>query len=222
MSAQPAAVLIRHLGTQPYVPVWHAMQAFTAARDERTVDEVWCLEHPPVFTQGQAGKPEHVLAPGDIPVVHIDRGGQVTYHGPGQLVVYTLIDLTRLGIGVKALVTLLEETLLATLIDFDIRAARRSGAPGIYLDAAKIAAIGLRIKRGRAYHGISLNVDMDLEPFGRIRPCGLADTGVTQLRDLAQQTITIAMVRERLVGHLCRVLRYTARTDTTTRPTILD
>lgn len=215
MNAPISAVRVRLLGHQPYAPVWRAMQQFTAERNEATLDELWCVEHPPVFTQGQAGKPEHLLAPGDIPVLHIDRGGQVTYHGPGQAVVYTLINLARLQLGVKTFVSRLEDALQATLLDFHIHAERRTGAPGLYLGREKIAAIGLRVKRGCAYHGMSLNVDMDLEPFTRIRPCGLNDTGVTQIRTHSTQNCAMSTVNHGLVDHLCRVMGYTRRIEDT-------
>lgn len=160
------------LGRQPYEPVWRAMQAYTDRRSGDTPDALWLLEHDPVFTLGQAGKPEHVLAPGDIPVLPVDRGGQVTYHGPGQLVAYPLLDLRRLGIGVRELVWRLEEVGVRLLAEYGIAAARREGAPGLYVDGAKILAIGVRVRRGCTFHGIALNAAMDLEPFARINPCG--------------------------------------------------
>ena len=178
-----APLLVRRLGRRPYEPVWRAMQALTDARDAATPDELWLVEHDPVFTLGQAGKREHVLAPGDIPVLPVDRGGQVTYHGPGQLVAYPLLDLRRLGIGVRELVHRIEQAVIDTLARFDIAAARREGAPGIYVGAAKIMALGLRVRRGCSFHGLAFNVAMDLEPYARINPCGYQGLAVTQVLD---------------------------------------
>lgn len=180
-------VLTRELGTLEYEPTLQAMRDFTDNRDETTADELWLLQHPPVFTQGQAGRAEHVLAPGDIPVVHTDRGGQVTYHGPGQWVVYLLVDLKRRGLGVRDLVDRIEQSLIALLAEFTIEAAGKSGAPGVYVEGDKIASLGLRVRRGCSYHGLALNVDMDLEPFSRINPCGFADLEVTSMERLLQQ-----------------------------------
>jgi lipoyl(octanoyl) transferase len=173
--------VLRWLGRADYAPIWRAMQSFTDARDADTPDEVWFLEHAPVFTQGLNGRPEHLLATGDIPVVGIDRGGQATYHGPGQLVVYTLIDLRRNGIGVRDLVVALENAVVALAARHGIAAAGRRDAPGVYVGARKLASLGLRVRRGCSYHGLALNVDMDLEPFGRINPCGMAGLAMTQL-----------------------------------------
>ncbi|HET9485762.1 MAG TPA: lipoyl(octanoyl) transferase LipB [Xanthomonadales bacterium] len=178
-----APLLVRRLGRRPYEPVWRAMQALTDARDAATPDELWLVEHDPVFTLGQAGKREHVLAPGDIPVLPVDRGGQVTYHGPGQLVAYPLLDLRRLGIGVRELVHRIEQAVIDTLAQFDIAAARREGAPGIYVGPAKIMALGLRVRRGCSFHGLAFNVAMDLEPYARINPCGYQGLAVTQVLD---------------------------------------
>jgi lipoyl(octanoyl) transferase len=175
------SAVIRQLGRAGYEGTWRAMQAFTDVRDEATPDELWFLEHDPVFTQGLNGKPEHLLAPGDIPVVGIDRGGQVTYHGPGQLVMYALIDLRRRGIGVRELVVALESAVVALAAQHGIRAAGRRDAPGVYVHGRKLASIGLRVRRGCSYHGLALNVDMDLEPFGRINPCGMAGLAMTRL-----------------------------------------
>ncbi len=161
------------------------MRAFTDARNAETRDEIWFVEHPPVFTQGQAGKAEHVLAPGDIPVVQSDRGGQVTYHGPGQIVVYFMLDLQRLGYGIRSLVTRLENALVATLAGLGIQAAANPDAPGVYVNGAKIASLGLRVRKSCTYHGIALNVDMDLEPFSRINPCGYSALRMTQIRELS-------------------------------------
>ena len=173
--------LIRDLGRQPYAPVWRAMQRFTDTRDADTADELWLVEHDPVFTLGQAGKPEHVLAAGDIPVLHVDRGGQVTYHGPGQLVAYPLVDLRRLGLGVKELVCRIEGAVIDVLAAYGITGVRRDGAPGIYVDDAKIMALGLRVRRGCSFHGLDFNVAMDLEPFARINPCGFRGLAVTSV-----------------------------------------
>lgn len=177
-------LIIRHLGRQDYEPTWRAMQDFTATRVETTPDELWVLEHPPVFTLGQAGKREHLLQPTDIPVVAIDRGGQITYHGPGQVVIYVLVDLKRRGYGVKDLVHRMEQAVIDLLASAGIQAERLAGAPGVYVAGAKISALGLRIKQGRSYHGLALNVDMDLSPFSRINPCGYPGMAVTQTRNL--------------------------------------
>ncbi|WP_205422736.1 lipoyl(octanoyl) transferase LipB [Seongchinamella sediminis] len=192
--------VVRRLGLAEYQPVLDAMREFTDQRDENTADELWLLQHPRVFTQGQAGKAEHVLAPGDIPVIQVDRGGQVTYHGPGQWVIYLLVDLKRRGLGVRALVTLIETAIVRLLAEYDIDAAPRADAPGVYVDGDKIASLGLRVRRGCSYHGLSLNVDMDLEPFGRINPCGHAGLQVTSMaRLLAGQDIALDPVGERLL-----------------------
>lgn len=176
--------IVRDLGRQPYEPVWRAMQRFTDARDEASPDELWLLEHDPVFTLGQAGRPEHVLAPGDIPVLHVDRGGQVTYHGPGQIVAYPLLDLRRLKIGVREYVRRIEQAVIDTLGEWNIGAARRDGAPGVYVNDAKVAALGIRVRRGCSFHGLAFNIAMDLEPFARINPCGYAGLQVTSMLDL--------------------------------------
>jgi lipoyl(octanoyl) transferase len=180
--------ILRRLGRVDYAPTWQAMQAFTDVRDATTADELWFLEHAPVFTQGLNGKPEHLLATGDIPVVGIDRGGQVTYHGPGQLVMYALIDLKRRRIGVRELVVALENAVVTLAASHGIEASGRRGAPGVYVGARKLASIGLRVRRGCSYHGLALNVDMDLEPFGRINPCGMAGLAMTQLADQGAAT----------------------------------
>ncbi|AGI22546.1 lipoyl(octanoyl) transferase LipB [Pseudomonas sp. MT3] len=200
----------RELGIQPYEPTWHAMQRFTAERDPATPDEVWLLEHQRVFTQGQAGKAEHVLFPGDIPVVQVDRGGQVTYHGPGQLVAYLMLDVRRSGIGVRDLVSRIEQSLIGLLEGYGVTAVSKPDAPGVYVDGAKIASLGLRIRNGRSFHGLALNVDMDLEPFRRINPCGYAGMAMTQLSQLAGP-IALADVRERLRGELVQRLGYAAQ-----------
>ena len=177
------SAVVRQLGRAGYEPAWRAMQAFTDLRDAGTPDELWFLEHDPVFTQGLNGKPEHLIAPGDIPVVAIDRGGQVTYHGPGQLVMYALVDLRRRRIGVRELVVALEEAVIALAARHGIEAAGRREAPGVYVAGRKLASIGLRVRRGCSYHGLALNVDMDLGPFRRINPCGMAGLAMTQLSD---------------------------------------
>lgn len=197
-----SSLLTRKLGLVDYVPTWQAMQAFTAARDETTQDELWLLEHPPVYTQGQAGKPEHVLNPGDIPIVQIDRGGQVTYHGPGQLIAYLMLDLKRHKLGVRELVRKLEQSVIDVLAGYDIEAYGKVDAPGVYVmregGEAKIAALGLRIRNGYSYHGLSFNVNMDLEPFSRINPCGYAGLRVAQLADYGFIDETPASVADRI------------------------
>ena len=180
-----SSIGFRELGLLPYEPVLEAMRRFTAERKPGHGDEIWLVEHPPVFTQGQAGKAEHLLVPGDIPVVQTDRGGQVTYHGPGQLVAYLLLDVRRLGFGVRDLVTRMEHCLIELLASYGVQAAAKPDAPGVYVDGAKIASLGLRIRNGCSFHGLALNVDMDLAPFRRINPCGYAGLAMTQLRDLA-------------------------------------
>lgn len=179
-----ADLIVRHLGLVDYLPTLEAMRALTAERDETTPDEIWLLQHPRVFTQGQAGKPEHLLAPGDIPVVQVERGGQVTYHGPGQLVGYLMLDLRRLDLGVRELVTVMEQALVEVLASYGVEAAPRADAPGVYVNGDKIASLGLRVRRGCSFHGLALNIDMDMTPFGRINPCGYAGLQMTQLKDL--------------------------------------
>ncbi len=201
------ALGFRELGRVDYEPTWHAMQRFTDTRNAQTPDEIWLLEHPPVFTQGQAGKAEHVLFPGDIPVVQVDRGGQVTYHGPGQLVGYLMLDVRRSGLGVRDLVTRIEQSLIDLLSGYGISACARSDAPGVYVDGAKIASLGLRIRRGCSFHGLALNVDMDLQPFQRINPCGMANLPMTQLCDLVGP-VSIAEVQARLRQQLVKSLGY--------------
>jgi lipoyl(octanoyl) transferase len=205
-------IFVRSLGRIDYVPAWRAMIDFTAARTETTPDELWLCEHPPVYTLGRAGRPEHRLADNGIPLVRVDRGGQITYHGPGQAVVYSLLDLKRRGFGVRGLVDRLERAVIEFLAGHSVAARRLDGAPGVYVDhggdspyPAKIAALGLRVTRGRSYHGLSLNVDMDLAPFSAIHPCGYAGMPVTQTRDLS---IDLAPARagEALARHLIRQL----------------
>jgi len=178
------AVEIRSLGRREFEPLWRSMQAFTDSRGDQTPDEIWFTEHPPVFTLGLNASREHVLAPGDIPVIQIDRGGQVTYHGPGQLMVYPLVDLKRAGLGVRDLVTALEQSIVDLAAQYNIVAASRADAPGVYVQGKKIGSVGLRVRRNSSYHGMALNVDMDLEPFTRINPCGFEDLEVTDLAEL--------------------------------------
>ena len=175
---------IRHLGLRPYLETWEAMRTYTVARGTNSADELWLVQHPPVFTQGQAGKTEHLLAPGNIPVIHIDRGGQITYHGPGQIIMYLLLDIRRSNIGIRSLVSMIENSVITLLQTHGINAAARPDAPGVYVAGDKIASLGLKVSNGRTYHGVALNVDMDLEPFTRINPCGLVGMHMTQLRDL--------------------------------------
>jgi len=192
---------VRHLGRVEYEPTWRAMQDFTARRTADTPDEIWLLEHPPVYTQGQAGKPEHLIAATRIPVVPIDRGGQITYHGPGQVVAYVLVDLRRRGYGIRELVARLEQAVIDLLAAQGVAAARLAGAPGVYAGGAKIAALGLRVKHGCTYHGLALNVDMDLAPFAAINPCGYAGMAVTQCRDLGVG-LSVADAEQALSRHL--------------------
>jgi len=196
---------VRHLGLIDYPSTFEAMRRFTAQRNEDTADEIWLLQHPPVFTQGMNGKPEHLLAPGDIPVVQVDRGGQVTYHGPGQLVVYLLLDLRRRGLGVRQVVSAMEQAVIALLQDYGLQSEARQDAPGVYVHGNKIASLGLRVRRNGSYHGLSLNVDMALEPFSRINPCGYQGMGVTQLRALGI-TDSLDEVAEKLLLRLCKQL----------------
>ncbi|MEA3273957.1 MAG: lipoyl(octanoyl) transferase LipB [Pseudomonadota bacterium] len=196
---------VRTLGLCEYEPAWQAMRAFTDHRNPDTPDELWLLEHPPIYTLGQAGRAEHLLAPGDIPVIKVDRGGQVTYHGPGQLVAYLLLDLRRAGLGVKRLVGLLEQSVVDLLSDYGIQATPRSDAPGVYVGGAKIASLGLRVRRGCSFHGLALNVDMDLEPFSRIDPCGHRGLPMTQCRDLGID-LDVSGAGERLSDKICRHL----------------
>lgn len=200
VAATPAAVL-RDLGRRPYEPVWRGMQAFTDARGPDTPDELWLVEHDPVFTLGQAGKDEHVLMPGDIPVLHVDRGGQVTYHGPGQIVAYPLLDLRRLGIGVREYVHRLEQAIIDTLAEWNIGGERRAGAPGVYVNGAKIAALGIRVRRGCSFHGLAFNIAMDTEPFRRINPCGYSGLQVVSMLDFGGPA-SLEAVKPVLTAHL--------------------
>ena len=201
------SVKVRQLGEVDYQDSWQKMQDFTDTRQPDTVDELWFLQHPPVYTLGKNGKPEHVLNSADIPVINSDRGGQVTYHGPGQIVVYTLLDLKRLNLGVRQLVTVLEQSIIDMLAAYGIDSKARSDAPGVYVNDAKIAALGLRVRRGCSFHGLALNVDMDLEPFSRINPCGYEGLEVTQLKNLLAD-VNIKNVSADLQQALLKNLNY--------------
>ncbi|MDG9923882.1 MULTISPECIES: lipoyl(octanoyl) transferase LipB [unclassified Pseudomonas] len=203
-----AALVVRHLGLAEYLPTLEAMRRFTAERDESTADEIWLLQHPQVFTQGQAGKAEHLLAPGDIPVVQVERGGQVTYHGPGQLVAYLMLDLRRQKLGVRELVTAMENALVDVLAGYGIEAAPKADAPGVYVAGDKIASLGLRVRNGCSFHGLALNVDMDMAPFQRINPCGYAGLKMIQLKDLLETPPSLDEVGERLERALRERLGY--------------
>jgi lipoyl(octanoyl) transferase len=196
-------VIVRQLGLQSYEPIWQKMQDFTDTRDDNSPDEIWFVEHEPVFTQGQAGKAEHVLAPGDIPVIQVDRGGQVTYHGPGQQMMYVLFNLRRLKIGVRELVTWLEECIVDMLKEYDIHAYAKPDAPGVYVDDSKIASLGLRVRRGCSFHGLALNVNMDMSPFMRINPCGYAGMNMVQTSELNGPS-QLDEVAQGLVKHMLK------------------
>lgn len=202
------SLLVKHLGLRDYLDIWQKMKLFTQNRDHNQQDEFWVLEHPPVFTQGQAGKPEHILAPGGIPVVQSDRGGQVTYHGPGQLILYTLVSLQRRKLSVHTLIRTLEQAVVDLLKGYGIEAKTQCNAPGVYVDDCKIASLGLRVKRGSSYHGLSLNIDMDLEPFQRINPCGYAGLKVTQISEF-KKNVGVPEVGPMLVQYLANALGYT-------------
>ncbi len=204
----PPPLIVRWLGQADYLPTLEAMRTLTAERDASTADQIWLLEHPAVFTQGQAGKAEHVLAAGDIPVVQVERGGQVTYHGPGQLVAYLMLDIRRLNIGVRDLVSAMEQALVDLLAGYGVEAAPRPDAPGVYVGAAKIASLGLRIRRGCSFHGLALNVDMDMQPFQRINPCGYAGLAMTQLKDHVPEAVVMEEVTQRLEQALRQALGY--------------
>ncbi len=210
-SVTTAPIKLNYLGLSEYQPVWRAMQKFTDERTPNTTDELWIVEHPPVFTQGQAGKPEHILNSGDIPIIQVDRGGQVTYHGPGQIVIYPLIDLKRHKIGIKALVNGIEEALIQTMLHYGIEAKRKEKAPGVYVEGKKIASLGLRVRKGCTFHGLAFNIRMDLAPFLRINPCGYAGLEVTQLSEL-NNSIEFDTVQEQLIKHLCQILNFTIKT----------
>ncbi len=197
---------VRQLGQQEYSQVWQNMRTFTDQRGHKTEDEIWLVEHPAVFTQGQAGKAEHILASSDIPIIQSDRGGQITYHGPGQIIAYLLLDIRRREIKVRPLVTLLEQTIIELLEKYDIKATSRQDAPGVYVDHKKIAALGLRIRRNGCYHGMSLNVNMDLTPFQQINPCGYQGLQVTQLSELVDHTVDLKKVEQQLLSLLLKNL----------------
>ncbi|MGY8811738.1 MAG: lipoyl(octanoyl) transferase LipB [Pseudomonadales bacterium] len=203
-------LLVRELGLVEYQPTLDAMRRFTDERDAATPDEIWLLQHPAVFTQGQAGKAEHVLAAGDIPVIQAERGGQVTYHGPGQLVAYVLLDLKRLKLGVRDLVTAMEQALVDVLKEYALDAAPKPDAPGVYVEGNKIASLGLRVRRGCSFHGLALNVDMDMEPFQRINPCGYAGLRMVQLRDLVAEPVSLSNVERQLAQALRQRLGFNA------------
>jgi lipoyl(octanoyl) transferase len=217
-------IIVRTLGRQNYEPLWRAMQRFTDSRTADTDDEIWFTEHPPVFTLGLNASREHVLAPGDIPVVQIDRGGQVTYHGPGELMIYPLIDLRRAAIGVRDLVTALENTAISVAAEYGVTAIARADAPGVYVDGRKLASVGLRVRKGASYHGMALNVDVDVEPFSRINPCGFSNLEVIDLSKLGC-TASLDEVRAQAQAHLLHYLGFSdhavstddgANTDITT------
>ena len=215
MNAPASHILFRHLGLVDYTTTWHAMQQLTDNRQDTTGDEIWLLQHPPVFTQGQAGKAEHLLATGDIPVVQVDRGGQVTYHGPGQLVGYLMLDLRRKKMGARDLVSAIEKSLVQTLADLGIESAPRPDAPGVYTAGSKIASLGLRIRRGCSFHGLALNIDMDLAPFLRINPCGYQGMRMAQVKEFVN-TPDFAAIRTCLAGYLADNLGYTEQHHCTT------
>lgn len=200
------SVIVRQLGRQEYLPVWERMQRFTDERDEHTVDELWLVEHSPVFTQGQAGKEEHILAPGDIPVVKVDRGGQVTYHGPGQQMLYVLLNIKRRKIGVRELVTAMEQSIVDLLAESDVEAYPKCDAPGVYVDEKKVCSVGLRIRKGCSFHGLAFNVNMDLGPFQRINPCGYAGMEMTDSARLGAVD-NMDDAGQKLVQHFCRLLQ---------------
>ncbi len=199
------ALIIRDLGLVDYTSTWQRMQQFTDQRGDNTFDEIWLLEHPPVFTQGKAGKAEHLLFPGDIPVVQVDRGGQVTYHGPGQLVAYVLLNIKRRNLGVRQLVNLIEQSIIATLAQNDVEAYAKADAPGVYVDEKKVASLGLRVRKGCTFHGLALNVDMDLSPFSRINPCGYAGMQMVQSKDLGGP-VSIQQAKQQLSAQLINLL----------------
>ena len=202
-------IKIREKGLQDYVKTWEEMKSFTENRNSDTPDELWTLEHNSVFTQGLSGKPEHLLKTTKIPIIQSDRGGQITYHAPGQLIIYCLIDIKRLGIGIKKMVTIIEQSLIELLSSYDITAHTLKGAPGVYVNNSKIAALGLKVKQGRTYHGLSLNIDMDLSPYKLINPCGYSDLKVTKMRNLTDNTLSISDIQHELSEHL---INYITRT----------
>jgi len=202
-------IKVRSKGLQDYLITWEEMKSFTENRDSDTLDELWTLEHNSVFTQGLSGKPEHLLKATQIPIIQSDRGGQITYHAPGQLIIYCLIDIKRLGIGIKKMVSIIEQSLIELLSSYNIKAHTLKGAPGVYVNDSKIAALGLKVKHGRTYHGLSLNIDMDLSPYKLINPCGYSDLKVTQMRNLTDNILSISDIQHELSEHL---INYVAKT----------
>ena len=202
-------IRIKEKGLQDYTSTWQEMVSFTENRTNQTEDELWTLEHRSVFTQGLSGKPEHLLRESEIDVIQSDRGGQITYHGPGQLIVYCLIDIKRLGIGVKEMVRIIEKSIIDLLSDYSIPSHKIVGAPGVYVDGSKIAALGLKVKRGKTYHGLSLNVDMNLSPYQLINPCGYRDLNVTQMSNLTDNKLELDKIKKQLTKHLTK---YVSRT----------
>ena len=202
-------IRIKEKGLQDYTSTWQEMVSFTENRSEQTEDELWTLEHRSIFTQGLSGKPEHLLKESEIDVIQSDRGGQITYHGPGQLIVYCLIDIKRLGIGVKEMVRIIEKSIIDLLNDYSIPSHKIVGAPGVYVDGSKIAALGLKVKRGKTYHGLSLNVDMNLSPYQLINPCGYRDLNVTQMSNLTDNKLELDKIKKQLTKHLTK---YVSRT----------
>jgi len=195
-------IKVRSKGLQDYLKTWEEMKSFTENRDSNTLDELWTLEHNSVFTQGLSGKSKHLLKETQIPIIQSDRGGQITYHAPGQLIIYCLIDIKRLGIGIKKMVSMIEQSLIELLSSYDITAHTLKGAPGVYVNDSKIAALGLKVKHGRTYHGLSLNIDMDLSPYTLINPCGYSDLKVTQMRNLTNNIVNISDIKHELSEHL--------------------
>ena len=195
-------IKVRSKGLQDYLKTWEEMKSFTENRDSNTLDELWTLEHNSVFTQGLSGKSKHLLKETQIPIIQSDRGGQITYHAPGQLIIYCLIDIKRLGIGIKKMVSMIEQSLIELLSSYDITAHTLKGAPGVYVNDSKIAALGLKVKHGRTYHGLSLNIDMDLSPYTLINPCGYSDLKVTQMRNLTNSILNISDIKHELSEHL--------------------
>ena len=195
-------IKVRSKGLQDYLKTWEEMKSFTENRDSDPLDELWTLEHNSVFTQGLSGKSKHLLKETQIPIIQSDRGGQITYHAPGQLIIYCLIDIKRLGIGIKKMVSMIEQSLIELLSSYDITAHTLKGAPGVYVNDSKIAALGLKVKHGRTYHGLSLNIDMDLSPYTLINPCGYSDLKVTQMRNLTNNILNISDIKHELSEHL--------------------
>ena len=202
-------IKIKEKGLQDYTSTWQEMVSFTENRDSHTEDELWTLEHRSVFTQGLSGKPEHLIKETKIEVIQSDRGGQITYHGPGQLIIYCMIDIKRLGIGVKQMVSIIEKSIMELLGDYSIISHKIPGAPGVYVDGSKIAALGLKVKRGKTYHGLSLNIDMNLAPYGLINPCGYKDLNVTQMSDLTDNKLELDTIKKKLTKYL---IKYVSRT----------